>query len=69
MKFQSILHIEEDYLTAYRFDSSKPLQDMEVCRILCKSTTKSCELDPIPTSLLKDSGDLMVPVITAIINK
>ncbi len=33
-----------------------------------KSSTTSCELDPIPTSLLKQSVDDILPVITEIIN-
>jgi hypothetical protein len=34
-----------------------------------KIITKSCELDPIPTSLLKQCLDSMLPIITEIINR
>ncbi len=40
----------------------------EVKKIVMKSATKSCELDPIPASLLKQSIDYIIPVITDIIN-
>jgi hypothetical protein len=33
-----------------------------------KSASKSCELDPIPTFLLKQSMDGVLPVITDIVN-
>ena len=33
-----------------------------------KSPTKSCSLDPLPTHLLKDHLDLLVPAITKLIN-
>ena len=33
-----------------------------------KSASKSCELDPIPTFLLKQSMDVVLPVLTDIVN-
>ena len=33
-----------------------------------KLATKSCTLDPIPTSLLKDHLDEFIPILTDIIN-
>lgn len=40
----------------------------EVKRLIMKSATKSCELDPLPTWLLKECVSDLVPIITAIIN-
>ncbi len=46
----------------------KPLNDAEIRDLLMKSATKSCTLDPIPTSLLKDCIDTLLPVIGLIVN-
>jgi hypothetical protein len=40
----------------------------DVRRIIIESPTKSCTLDPIPTFLLKESIDALLPFITAMIN-
>ena len=40
----------------------------EVKTIIMKSPNKSCELDPVPTWLLKSCVDELLPIITAIIN-
>ena len=46
-------------------------QDLEVsdiCKIISGSKSATCDLDPIPTSLLKDNLDLLAPVITKVVN-
>ena len=46
-------------------------QDLEVsdiCKIISTSKSATCDLDPIPTSLLKDNLDVLAPVITKITN-
>ena len=40
----------------------------EVRKIIGKSANKSCELDPIPTNILKSHMDAVVPFICEIIN-
>ena len=40
----------------------------EVRRMICVSPTKSCSLDPIPTSILKQVLDVMLPYMTAMFN-
>ena len=40
----------------------------EVLKLLNRSPTKSCNLDPVPTDLLKDCSHVILPVITKIIN-
>ena len=37
-------------------------------RVIARAPTKSCTLDPMPTSLLKNSLDVVLPTITDIIN-
>ena len=41
----------------------------EVKKLITKAPSKSCELDPLPTWLLKKCLDHLTPLITAIINK
>ena len=45
----------------------RPCSEDEVRR-LSPSPTKSCELDPIPTFLLKEMVDVLLPYVTAMIN-
>src|SRR6218665_1942314 len=45
-----------------------PASEAEVSLLLNSLPNKQCELDPIPTSLLKDCASALVPVITKIIN-
>src|SRR6218665_1109067 len=45
-----------------------PASEAEVSLLLNTLPNKQCELDPIPTSLLKDCASVLVPVITKIIN-
>ncbi len=44
------------------------LTDNEVLKLVQKSPTKTCSLDPLPTWLLKDIKGSMVPVLTNLIN-
>src|SRR6218665_2362568 len=45
-----------------------PASQTEVLLLLNSLPNKQCELDPIPTSLLKDCASVLLPVITQIIN-
>ena len=47
----------------------KPATMKEVRKIIMDSPNKSCELDPIPTKLLKKCVDELLPLIIAIVNK
>ena len=49
-------------------DCWTPVSEAEVERIIRASPTKSCPLDPIPTDLLKDCLQILLPPITSIIN-
>ena len=46
-----------------------PLTDDDVYNLICRSSGKSCELDPIPGSLLKSTALTLVLLIRNIINK
>lgn len=46
-----------------------PTTEDEVRKIITNSPSKSCELDPLPTSLLKQCLEALLPLITLIMNK
>ena len=48
--------------------SFEPVSEGDVLKILKSSTTKSCDLDPIATTLVKECADILVTPITNIIN-
>ena len=50
-------------------DSFRLLSDDEVSTIVRKSPTKTCEADPIPTTLLKDILPNILPLLREIVNK
>lgn len=47
----------------------QPATETEVLKLLQRSASKTCELDPIPTKLVKDCAPLLAAAITTIINK
>ena len=50
------------------FNTFKPVTEDEVSKCINESSTKSCPLDPIPTFLLKDCLDILLPSITKLVN-
>ena len=40
----------------------------DILRIVRLFTTKTCDLDPMPTNMLKDNIDLLAPILTNIVN-
>jgi len=48
--------------------SLSPCSEDEVCRLIMQSPTNSCALDPIPTFLVKEMVDVLLPYVTAMIN-
>ena len=64
--------IDESYVetkpqTDHKFSEFSILSDHDVGRIVKKSATKSCILDPVPTSLLKEHLDDFIPTLADII--
>lgn len=45
-----------------------PLTVTEVAKLVRSSASKSCELDPLPTSLVKETLDQLAPSVTSIVN-
>jgi Reverse transcriptase (RNA-dependent DNA polymerase) len=50
------------------FPGFSPCTEADVRRIVMRSPTKSCTLDPIPTFMLKESLDALLPFLTAMCN-
>ncbi len=50
------------------FSTFKKLSEEEVKRLIFKSKSTSCDLDPIPTPLLKECIDIMLPILTRMVN-
>jgi len=55
-------------MTGATLSSLQPCSAEEVRRVVMESPTKSCLLDPIPTFLLKEYTDSLLPFLTAIVN-
>lgn len=64
------LTVEDNHQTAAELSQYNQVSQEDISNIIKKCPSKSCALDPIPTSLLKDSkvSNAVVPSITAIIN-
>ena len=50
------------------FDQFIPLTESQVKQLVVKSAKKSCALDRMPNKLVSDCLDVLVPVLTKIIN-
>ena len=51
-----------------RFTSFKSLTQDQVRMLIDKAPKKSCQLDPVPTSIVVQSLDILLPVITKLVN-
>ena len=49
--------------------SFKPLTEAAICKLIQSSPKKSCALDPLPTLLVVLCLDVLLPVITTIVNR
>ena len=45
-----------------------PLKEEDVCKVVLSLKTKSCKLDPIPTTIFKKLLPAILPLITKIVN-
>ena len=57
-----------EYSRAAAFDNFTALTELQVRKLIIKSPTKHCMLDPIPTWILKSCLDVLLPLITRIVN-
>ena len=56
-------------LTDTKFTILRPTTSNEIRSLIMTSNNSSCILDPMPTKLLKQCVDEVLPMITAIVNK
>ena len=49
--------------------SFNPVTESELCKVIQSSNSKYCSLDPLPTSLLKECLDPLLPILCKIVNK
>ena len=54
--------------TTNTLSSFTPVSEEDLLKILKSSLSKSCDLDPIPTSLVKECADILITPITKIVN-
>ena len=59
----------EPHFTGTPLTAFTPATEDEVRKVINKAPSKSCELDVIPTWLLKQCLEPLLPIITAIINR
>ena len=62
-------YTETDYLTNYRLDEFETRDENTVLKLIKESKTKSCKLDPAPTTLLKQYTEVLVPSVNHIITE
>ena len=55
--------------TVPKMSNFKPVSEDELRKLIMSSNSKSCNLDPIPTQLLKACIDALLPTISDIVNK
>ena len=51
-----------------KFDLFKSVYEDEIGKVITKSPTKSCPLDPWPTFLVNECCDILLPSITKLVN-
>ena len=61
-------YIETDYITNHRFNEFETIDENTILKLIKESKTKSCKLDPAPTTLLKQYTEILLPSIQHIIN-
>ena len=55
-------------VTSSQFLSFEPLSEDDVRKLISESGKKSCSLDPMPIPLMLECLDVLLPVITTVIN-
>ena len=61
-------YTESEFLMEHQMLTFQQLSVDEVCKLINSAEAKSCELDPIPSKLLKTNSREIAPVITEILN-
>ena len=64
----SDLHADSTKVTQQKLSCFTPVSEDDVRKIINESPTKSCQLDPWPTFLVKDCLHILIKPITSIVN-
>ena len=59
---------DDDVALIPELSSLATITEAELRKIIMSSNSKSCHLDPLPTSLLKECLDCLIPTLTRIVN-
>ena len=62
-------YLKTNYTTKQRINKCELTTTIAVTQLIKKSQAKMCELDPMPSSLVKEYAAVIAPIITQIINK
>ena len=62
------LKYDEVKRVPHKLSTFKPISIIDCSRLIKCSKNKFCELDPIPTPVLKECTDILAPIITRIVN-
>ena len=68
MDVDAAVPIDSEVGDGSTFRAFHVLTDSDVCALIQKSAKKTCPLDPMPTSLVVGCLDVLLPVITRIVN-
>ena len=60
--------IEEEFKTTSRMSNFTPVSNDEINDIIRTAPSKHCELDPLPTNIMKEHKDILAYFITRIVN-
>ena len=66
--FNLNVNLDEQLPPEFSLNSLKPATYEEIRRLIISYSNKSCELDPIPTWLLKECVHELLPLLTSLIN-
>ena len=69
--FDSILDFDENisFSDQFTLSSFRSVTSSDISQLIGRSTIKSCPLDPVPASVLKQCISVLLPVMTRIINQ
>ena len=60
--------IEDEFKTSYRLSNFIPVSNDEIYDVIRTAPTKHCELDPLPTNIMKEHKDILAYFIARIVN-
>ena len=67
-RLRNELFVESQFKMEKCLESFNTIDMPTLKKIVSKAPTKSCELDPLSTKLLKQFGDVILPMMLEIIN-